>query len=181
MKWSYIRWIFPSLRWLRLYVWIVWEIPFIQGDSSHDLLIPKRWRSRFTFERVTRITIPKRSQSQNCQVFIIYFHHISHHIVFSPSFSIFHKYILYIYIFIFISAGKNDRCFFSTTPIHQKFFHAKVPSVNLNSSLVICPLPQTLRAGIYESDTSTGWLALGFFKINHEKELGFLVGKITSS
>lgn len=43
MKWSYIRWIyrwFPELGWLRLYVWIVWEIPFIQGDSSRDLFIP---------------------------------------------------------------------------------------------------------------------------------------------
>ena len=89
-------------------------------QAMTDLLIPKRWRSRFTFERVTRITIPKRSQSQNCQVFIIYFHHISHHIVFSPSFSIFHHIYIIIYIFIFISAGKND-WFFSTTPIHQKF------------------------------------------------------------
>ena len=67
----------------------------------------------------------------------------------------------------------TDLFFYNTNPseIHQKFIDAKVPSVNLNSSLVICPLPQTLRAGIYESDTSTGWLALGFVKTM--KELGF--------
>ena len=58
---------FKKLGWIRLYVWIVWEIPFIQGDSSRDLFIPKRWRLRFTFERVTKITIPKSSQLQNCQ------------------------------------------------------------------------------------------------------------------
>ena len=75
MKWSYIRWIyrwFPELGWLRLYVWIVWEIPFIQGDSSRDLFIPKRWRLRFTSQKVTKITVPKRSQSQNCQGYRLY-------------------------------------------------------------------------------------------------------------
>ena len=45
----------------------------------------------------------------------IYFHHISHHIVFSPWFSIFHKYI-YIYIHLHFSWIKWP-IFFS----HQKF------------------------------------------------------------
>jgi len=68
----------------------------------------------------------------------------------------------------------TDLFFYNTNPseIHEKLIDAKVPSVNLNSSLVICPLPQTLRAGIYESDTSTGWLALGFVK-TMRKNWGF--------
>ena len=44
---------------------------YTPGDSIRDLFIPDRWRSPTTFEEVTfSLTIPKRSPSQNCQVYV---------------------------------------------------------------------------------------------------------------
>ena len=44
----------------------------LPGDSSRDLLIPTRWRSPTTFERVTWTHHPKKG-TKNCQVGIIWY------------------------------------------------------------------------------------------------------------
>ena len=171
MKWSYIRWIyrwFPSLRWLRLYVWIVWEIPFIQGDSSHDLLIPKRWRSRFTFQRVTRITIPKKvTIAELPGIHHIFSSHFSSYSIFTV-----HLVSSIIYIHLHFS-WKKWPMFFSTTPIHQKFIrNSSTPRCHRWISIAVWSFV------LYHKRSELGFMSpipqldgwpWGFFKINHER------------